>query len=449
MATSPRKPSPTPSARAGHRAAATLALALLVPAPAPVAAMPSQEADAWREDLRFMAAQMEARHKNLYHSITREGFAAMVDSLDRAIPALERDQVIVRMAQIVAAVGDGHTNIYPTRDPKIGFHTLPVVFTFFGDSLYVRAVTRTERAILGARVVRLGDRDVAEAYAAVRSMIGRDNEQGARYWAQYLLAIPEVLHALGITRTADEVPLTLESGKGVTRVVLRPDGPVPIMSGDIATLYDRRDGWIDVRDLTGRPDPLWLRDTGGAFHFERAGDLLYVQINKVGDEPGETLEQFSRRLHDEIADTKPDKVAIDLRLNRGGDGTLNVFPVRALIQSEPIDRQGHLFVIIGPATFSAAQMLADAIEEYTYAEFVGEPTGSKGNAFGDSRKIILPRSGITVRASIFYWQDWHPLDTRDAIQPQIPAPLTFEDYRANVDPALRAIEHSGADDPPR
>ena len=51
---------------------------------------------------------------------------------------------MVKMAQTVVAVGDGLTNIYPTRDPKIGFHTLPVEFTFFGDELYIRA-TRPEQ----------------------------------------------------------------------------------------------------------------------------------------------------------------------------------------------------------------------------------------------------------------------------------------------------------------
>ncbi len=84
-------------------------------------------------------------------------------------------------------------------------------------------------------------------------------------------------------------------------------------------------------------------------------------------------------------------------------------------------------------------MLAGALEKYTNATFVGEPSGSKGNAYGDSRKITLPNSGMTVRASIYYWQDWHPQDKRDAIVPAIPAPLTFDAYRDNVDPALEAI----------
>jgi len=405
-------------------------------------AMPPEEARAWREDLHFMAHEMERTHKNLYHTIPREQFASRVEELNERIPDLERHEVIVELAKIVAAVGDGHTNIYPTRDAKIGFRTLPLAFTFFGDELYIRATHESQRSLLGARVLRIGDRDAAEAYSEVKQMIGRDNEQGARYWAPYLLAMPEVLHAFRITRTLDHVPLTLMTDHGRKEISLHTFAPVEIMSGDKVTLFNHRAGWIDVRDLSGKPDPPWLRGAIDAFHFERLGSLLYVQINTVANTPEESLDHFATRLHDEIATAKPQKVVIDLRLNRGGDATLMVPLVRALIQSERIDRKDRLFAIIGPATFSAAQMLADALEEYTNITFVGEPSGSKGNAYGDSRKIALPNSGMTVRASIYYWQDWHPQDTRDAILPQIPAPLTFEAYRNNVDPALEVIERA-------
>ena len=270
-------------------------------------------------------------------------------------------------------------------------------------------------------------------------MIGRDNEQGARYWAPYLLAMPEVLHALRITRALDEVPLTLMTEHGQEVISRRAADPVEIMTGDKVTLFNRRPGWVDVRELSRQPDPPWLRGAMEAFYFERLSSLLYVQINTVANTPEETLAHFAGRLHDEIATAKPEKVAIDLRLNRGGDGTLIVPLIRALIQSERIDRKDRLFAIIGPATFSAAQMLAGALEKYTNVTFVGEPSGSKGNAYGDSRKITLPNSGMTVRASIYYWQDWHPQDRRDAIVPAIPAPLTFDAYRNNVDPALEAV----------
>ena len=406
---------------------------------ASASALTPDDARAWREDLSLMARQMQEEHKNLYHSISARDFNARIAALNAKIPSLTRAEVIVEMAKIVAAVGDGHTNIYPTRDPKVGFHTLPVAFTFFEKQLYVRAVQEEQRALLGARVLRIGNLDEDDAYAAVKTIIGHENDGGARYWAQYLLAMPEVLEALHITSRVEDVPLTLVTDHGQVQVTLHPFGPVEIMSGDTSTLFKIRKGWIDVRELSADPDPVWLRTIEEPFHLEHLGDLLYVQINKVGDAPDETLAHFAQRLHDEIAATKPDKVAIDLRQNRGGDGTLIVPLIRGIIQSPGIDRRGHLFGIIGPATFSAAQMLTDTLERYTNIIFVGEPTGSKGNTYGDSRKIVLPNSGIMVRVSIYYWQDWFPWDQRDATSPQIPAPLTFDAYRRKVDPALEAI----------
>jgi hypothetical protein len=71
-------------------------------------AMIPTEARAWQEDLRFMTKEMQSTHKNLYHSISAEDFATMVRNLNAEIPSLTRAEVIVKMAQIVAAVGDGH-----------------------------------------------------------------------------------------------------------------------------------------------------------------------------------------------------------------------------------------------------------------------------------------------------------------------------------------------------
>ena len=395
------------------------------------------DAQAWREDLRFLAREMERTHKNLYHAISREEFAGRVESLDARIPSLERHEVVVELMRIVAAVGDGHTNLNPARDPKIGFHVLPVAFAYFGDALYVRAAR--ERELVGAQVLRIGERDAADLFALVREVTGRDNDYGARFWAQRFLAMPELLHALRITTSPAEVPLTVSGEHGERTVVLRTFDPVVPLEGHAVKDFDRREGWIDLRDLGGRPDPPWIRGASTPYHVERIGELLYVQVNQVGDTGTETFAGFAERLRSEIAATKPAKVALDVRLNQGGDGTLIPPLIRALIQSEEIDRKGRLFAIIGPGTWSAAQMLVDALEKYTNVTFVGEPTGSKGNAYGDSRRIVLPRSGLTVRASIYWWQDWFPTDDRVATMPEIAAPLTFAAYRDGVDPAVEAI----------
>ena len=89
-----------------HQAMPAAILCLLLALISNTWAMPPDEARAWREDLHFMAREMERTHKNLYHTISREQFASAVAALDKRIPTLERHEVIVEMAKIVAAVGE-------------------------------------------------------------------------------------------------------------------------------------------------------------------------------------------------------------------------------------------------------------------------------------------------------------------------------------------------------
>jgi tetratricopeptide (TPR) repeat protein len=388
-----------------------------------------------------MAAEMAKRHKNLYHTVSRERFDSAVAALDRRIPSLARHRIIVEMARIVALVGDGHTNIAPTRDPKIGFRTLPVRFYFFKDGLFVRAAERAHAGLAGARVVRLGRTTPEQAYGRVRELIARDNEMDVRFFAPFLLAMPEVLHALGIIDDMEQVPLVLQQGSRRSTVALRPSGLASMMPPDTDVSWWPDSGWVDMRDEAAAPVPLWLRhDPRDHFRLEYLPEsrLVYVQYNKVADKEEESISDFSRRLL-AMADTADvAKLVLDLRLNRGGDGTLNPPLLVSLIKARKLDGPGRLFAIIGRSTFSAAQFMVNDLERYTDAVFVGEPSGGKLNSYGDSRKITLPHSGITVRVSIYWWQE-EPWDTRQWKAPDVAAELTSAEYRANIDPALKVV----------
>ena len=396
----------------------------------------------WREDLAYLARELPRRHKNLFHTVRREQLDSALAALDRKLPGLERHQVVVELARIVALVGDGHTNVAPTRDPKIGFHTYPVKLYFFKDGLFVRSAARAHADLVGAKVLRIGRLPTEQAYLAVRALVGRDNEMNARFFAPFLLAMPEVLHAIGAIDEPGPAPLLLEQAGTRTVAVLRPAGPAPMMPADTDVSWMPEDGWVDMRGPQGPRTPLWLRgDPRDPLRLEYDADTrtAYVQLNEVGDAPDETLASFARRLRAFVDSGAVARVVLDLRLNRGGDGTLTPPLVLSLIRSPKLEGQGRLFVVIGRSTFSAAQFLVHDLETYTDAVFVGEPTAGKPNSYGDSRRITLPNSGITVRASIYYWQRGHPLDTRRWKGPDVAAELTSRDYRANVDPAMREI----------
>jgi tetratricopeptide (TPR) repeat protein len=398
------------------------------------------ETEKWREDLRFMAQEMPKRHKDLFHRMTREQFETAIKNLDARIPQLSRNQIIVEMARIVAMVDDGHTNLYPTRDPKVGFRVLPVKLYFFKDGLFVRSAKKEHVALVGARIVKIGDSNTEQALSKVRELIGRDNEMDVLFFAPHLLVMPEILQALGISSSADNARLTIEKNGKQQTVELRQISPAEMMAGDTDMTWTTKEGWIDMRDEATTPASLWLKDPSDKFWFELLPDkkTLYLQLNQVNNKDDETLAEFSKRLSAFIDANAIEKLVLDLRLNRGGNGSLLPPFVTALIKSK-INKPGKFFTIIGRSTFSAAQFLVNNLERYTDTLFVGEPSGSKGNIYGDSRRIYMPNSGITVRTSVYYWQDWHPLDTREWTAPHLTAELSSEEYRTNTDPALKMI----------
>ena len=407
--------------------------ALARQAPAPE----KTEAEKWREDLRHMAEEMPRRHKNLFHTMTREQFEAAVRGLDARIPSLARHQIIVEMARIAAMVGDGHTNVAPTRDPKIAFRQLPVKLYLFGDGLFVRSAAREHAALVGSRVVAFGGATTEEAYARARELVGRDNEMGAKFFAPLLLSMPEVLHALGLSEAPDSARLAVEKGGRRQTVTLGAAGPADLLPPDTDLSWLPKEGWVDMRD--GATTPLWLRSPQDKFWLEYLPEsrTLYVQMNQVMNKESETLADFTKRMLAFADEKRAERLVLDLRLNRGGNGTLLRPLVVGLIKSR-FDQPGRLLVLMGRSTWSASQFLLDQLEKYTSVVFVGEPSASRGNAFGDSRRITLPNSGVTVRVSVYYWQNWEPWDMRPWTAPHVTAELSSEDYRAGRDPVLGA-----------
>jgi hypothetical protein len=421
---------------------ALLCLALARPASAqssaasvaPPAPAPTPTVEQWRADLRVMAQEMERRHKNLYHTVRRERFAAAVADLDARIPTLERNQIIVGMMRLAAMVGDGHTNVSPLKDTKFGFPSVPLKLYLFDDGLYVRAAAPAHAQLVGARVAAIGHVPVDDAIRRATEISPRDNDITPTMYVPVFLGMPDILHALGLASSRDAAVLTLVKG-GRTWTVTIPAGAVePSWPADTDISLVTPAGWVDAR-TTPQP-PLWLQ---APLDYHRLVELpdqkaLYVQLNMVTDVEGQTLGEFGQRIRARAEATNPRAVILDVRLNRGGNMDLRFRLVRELIKAE--DDDTRLFVLTWRGAFSATQALLDDLSRYSDAILIGEPASSKPNSFGDSFRITLPNSGLTVRTSI----RWHQIDDGD--DPWTPVdvatPLTFADYAAGLDPALDA-----------
>jgi tetratricopeptide (TPR) repeat protein len=407
-----------------------------------VSAVSRAEAEKWREDLRHLAVEMPKRHKNLFHSMTREQFDGAVKSLEARIPTLARHQIIVEFARIVAMVQDGHTSLSGMMtDPKIGFRSYPLTLYFFKDGLHVIAASPEHAAAVGARVVKIGNADAEQAYNAIKGLVFHDhnNEFGLKASASFVMVIPEVLNTVGVVENMESAQFVVErDGKKMTldlKPVVRQ-----ARGGHSLWNYIKPQGWVDAREGATAPTPLWLKDPTNLFWYEylAASKTVYMQFNGVGDKENETLAAFTKRLFEFVEKNPVERFILDLRWNGGGNNYLNKPLILGLIKSK-VDERGKLFTIISRHTFSAAQNLVNELEKYTNTIFVGEPTGENVNFYGDSTPITLPNSALVVRTSTLWWQNLDPRDRRRWTGPQIAAELTSTDYLTNNDPALKAI----------
>jgi len=144
-----------------------------------------------------------------------------------------------------------------------------------------------------------------------------------------------------------------------------------------------------------------------------------------------------------IKERKPDKLVIDLRQNGGGDYTQGlkyvVHPIRDL---PAINKKGHLFVLIGVNTFSAAMSNAAHFRYQTNAILAGRPIGEKPNSYQEPREFTLPNSHWTVRYSTKYYKFVE--SGENIIRPDQEIKSGWEDYAAGRDLALEwVLQYAG------
>ena len=411
-----------------------LALALGHPASAQSPPPVELSAQQWRDDLAFMVAEMKRRHPDLYHRVSQQRFDAAVADLDARIPGLQRNQVIAGMMRIAAMVGDGHTRVDPRKDAKFGFPSLPLKLYLFEDGLFIRAAKPEFASLVGAEVLAVGGTPVAEAIARTHAIASVDNEIGYRLYAPLYLAMPDVLHALGLSGSRSSATLKLRKDGRTWTVTVAGSQVDPPWPPDTDISLVTPEGWVDGR--TGA-QPLWLESP---LDYHRLKPLperqaLYAQINMIAGIDGQSLAQFGEKIRKAADEANPRAVVLDLRLSTGGNHDLRHRFIREMVKTE--DQDTRLFVLTWRGSFSATEALLVDLDRLTDAVFIGEPASSKPNSFGDAYRMPLPNSGISIRTSI-QWNQLKGQSQDPWTWVDVAAPYRFADYAAGRDPALEA-----------
>ena len=393
--------------------------------------------EGWRTDLDYLLTQIRRFNPVYRERPLPDSIVQAAARLRERIPSLSDVQIAIEMQHLLAMLGQAHHTFafpYLPDDPKarVRFTQLPVTFHLFPEGVYIIDADSSHRDLIGARVLRFDQTLAERAVRATAYMKERENDVELAQGAPIHLALPQVLHALGVIRDPARVQLSIIDRRGRTRTV-RLD-PVPNQGGQRKLDAPRLPGAAAAPLYLSRPaDPFWFEPLPGT-------QTVYVQFNDVADTRAETLAQFGLRLRKFLAE-HPDvqNLIVDMRRNNGGSTYLYPELLRTLIAFDA-QEGNRLFVLIGRKTFSAASNFITELDRLSNAVFVGEPSGGKPiMTGGDQTFFVLPYSEMQFIIAGSSWKLTSERDTRLWIAPDIPVALTAEDYFANRDPVLETV----------
>jgi len=368
----------------------------------------------WPTDVDYFARELAKRHLNAFHAMSREDFDRAVAELRAKSAAANDDQMLVGFMQITARVGDGHTHVHLPA----GAHRLPVSVAQFGNELRVTGATEEAKPLLGGKLVKIDDADVADAVQRVRSVISQDESEAfVRGTLPSYLVVTEVLHGLGIVSDPLRVRLTVDGGQTLEVTAVPANA--------------KANEWASAAMAT----PLSRQNPSDALFFTwlEPQKTVYVNFRRYDDLGGRARELWK------FVDAHPTaKIVFDLRQNGGGDYTKGRKYLVNDLKARPAIKP---YALVGPRTFSAAMNNAIDFRTDAKATLVGLPIGEKPSSYQENDEMTLPGSKLVVSYSTKFYK-FVPEGAPNFVAPDVVIEPKWEDYVAGKDAALEwVLEH--------
>jgi tetratricopeptide (TPR) repeat protein len=392
----------------------------------------------WEADLDSLMVRLPMTHGNLYHAVSEKDIHDAVRLFRAGLGKKNEDEILTGFVRLIGMIQDGHNYFDNTRGTD-RHENYPVRLAWYPEGIYVERGSPEAANLVGGKLISIDGHPADSVCQIVLPLIPHDpqNLGNARTRISQYMTEAHLLHGLGVTSTAQQARFVVEKeGKRVERML----HPMVFSRSALRSLPPT--GWVDAR---GKGDHFALSrqhpDSTFWLTYLSQYQTLFVQINRIEDDPKTTMAQFSRRMTEAARSNMAKRLILDLRWNGGGNNYLLKPLIVGLIQLGEINMPGHLIVLTGPRTFSAAQNFVNRLENITEAIFVGEPTGENVNFYGDTRNFELPNSHCRVVLSNLWWQDKDPRDKRWATFPEIAVSESFEDFVQNRDPVLEYVLH--------
>jgi hypothetical protein len=418
--------------------------------PAPHPSPGDTRDERWRQDVQYLASQLPRLHVNAFHAAGWEEFERAVATLDTTMPELSDIEIVLGIMRIVASIGDAHTRAVPP--PSMALNLYPLRLRWLADGFYVTGAAEAYQEAVGARVVRIGETSIEEAFAAMAPFVSHETETGLRDGVWLYLLGSDILQAMDILTDTPLGHYTLEQPDG-TRFTL-----------DLHTVA--ADEYFAIVETLPAGEPLYRQRPEEFYWYEYLADeqAVYFNYRRCQDMESQSFRDFVAEMFAFIDARPVTHLVVDLRDNGGGDSE-HIRPfLKALAQRPALDREGYLFVVVGRGTYSSAMLNAVELDHKTNAVFVGELPSSLPNHYGEAAAFVLPNSRIRIDYSTKYFAttrfttgekmslgDWlgvlgyssarFPVGGAGVkpFAPDVWVEPTIEDYLAGRDAALKAV----------
>lgn len=384
----------------------------------------------WEEDLNYLQNKLEERHANLYHTVSKDEFRRGIKNLIRLSKSIDNKELIIRISELIAQVGDAHTWLHPGYQKRWEFTRLPLKFNYFEDGLFVTEANNEYKHLIGSKLLSINSIEVNKLKSKISKVGYNENQFTKLISLDRFIVYPEVLKRFGILENTNNVSLKFNTGGENKKVSIIPTTIEKIK-------------WFKHID-TNKKLPIVYRNNDSIYwtHYDQTKNLLYVQLNSIRENKDHSFQNLSDEIIRKYKVNKPEKLVIDLRRNVGGNSALTFPLIYALMNYEKNIPNSKVFIITGRWTLSASIILCAEIQKFCNPIFVGEPTGAKPNLYGEnSYKITLPNSELSISYSSEYFKPFGPFIDHDWISPDIYIPIKSEHYFNFKQPILNVIEN--------
>jgi hypothetical protein len=421
--------------------------------------------DAQRQDIRYFRQLLTLDRS--FAPADRVEANRRLDALETLDTVLDRPHFRVALMQIDALADNGHSRV--ENEPSAAPLELPVRVAAFSDGLYIMRATEINADLLGSRVTAIDGQSIDAVMTKLEQLRG-GTPMWRRLHASQYLTLQDLLYGAGVASDMQHSNWTVETPVGAT-ITRRLDAYAP-PAGEPAVFVER---WLSSERLSGmttqwrtfepnHPLPISWTDFDDAFRsLPLPGTCTqFVQLKSNADQGSRSITEFLSRIDSQFRQVQPCNVIFDLRYDDGGD-YLNTYRF-ARDLPRLIPPAGRIFVLTGPATFSAGISTTAVVKHAGQGRVVilGEPVGDRLQFFSEGGRACLPNTPLCVAYQtgkhdyqhactdwdVCFWLNYLFQFQVNSLDPDEVIQLSFKDWRAGVDPVLnRAIALAVASTP--